>query len=129
MNIAQLKTKITAADIYLRGAVVSRHGRACLKQGRNVVYIDGCSSSMENDSICLRFAGNVTARSTCVRSIREIKDDGISSGRGSGLKQGLDIQKMIKQMKGGKGSKKRRKNKMLPGLGGMPMGGGNGMPF
>ncbi len=98
MNIAQLKTKITAADIYLRGAVVSRHGRACLKQGRNVVYIDGCSSSMENDSICLRFAGNVTARSTCVRSIREIKDDGISSGRGSGLKQGLDIQKMIKQM-------------------------------
>lgn len=44
------------------------------------------------------------------------------------LKQLDTMQKMIKQM-GGKGKKgKRRKNKMLPGLGGMPMGGG-GMPM
>ena len=45
------------------------------------------------------------------------------------IKQLDQMQKMIKQMKGGKCSKKRRRNKMLPGLGGMPMGGGNGMPF
>lgn len=42
------------------------------------------------------------------------------------LKQLDQMQKMIKQFKG-KGGKKRRR-KMLPGLGGMPMGGGNGMP-
>ncbi|MBR1482001.1 MAG: signal recognition particle protein [Ruminococcus sp.] len=44
------------------------------------------------------------------------------------LKQLEQMQKMIKQMKGGKG-KKRRKNKLLPGLGGMPMGGNGNMPF
>ena len=47
------------------------------------------------------------------------------------LKQLDQMQKMVKQLKGGgKGSKRRRK-KLLPGLGGMPMGGmgGNMPPF
>lgn len=98
MGIKTVITKIQNADIYLKGAVVSRHGSVTLKQGRNIVYMTGVSASSKSESIRLQFKGNVITRSTNVRTVGDLKEDNSAKKMASDVPLNSVVQDLADQM-------------------------------
>lgn len=79
IKIATVSTKMQKADIYMKGAIITRHGSVALNQGRNIVYIEGISDSSMNESIRLQFKEKVIVRGTNVRTGGELRVADVAS--------------------------------------------------
>lgn len=68
------KTCMVKADVYRRSAVVTRKGSLKLEEGRNTVYIAGLTVSAMQDTVRLRFTGNVKILDISYISALDVED-------------------------------------------------------